>query len=431
MSGRIVVTGVGAVGSWGASAEELRDLLASDRALLSPLPPLGELPRRRGLTLDPRVAWAGRVPAEALAPWISGGEARRMSFNSKLAVAAARIALAGAGIAPQPLRPEATEGNLLGAAVVLATAFGPSSVTEELIGQIALAGAEAASPALFSESVANAPAAQVARLVGARGANLTFTGREAGGLQAILRAAAEVAAGRASLALAGVVDEMTPLLQAVFDHFGAVARGGRSHNGAPGSPPVARPFDRRRTGFLTGEGSAILVLEEEAAAAARGARALARVAGGGGAFDPTAPRAGWGEGHEALAAALRRILARSGVALESIDLIVAGASGARAGDRLEAHTLRAAWGERALPPVVAPKGVTGELGGGQLGAAMAALDGARFGPTAGFRKPDPALGLVPHSGGPFPRPVRRLLVSALAVGGPAAWLVLDRPEAEA
>ena len=66
------------------------------------------------------------------------------------------------------------------AAVVLATAYGPSSVTEELEEQILLQGPEAASPALFAESVANAPAAQVARITGARGANLTVTAREAG-----------------------------------------------------------------------------------------------------------------------------------------------------------------------------------------------------------------------------------------------------------
>ena len=145
----------------------------------------------------------------------------------------------------------------------------------------------------------------------------------------------------------------------------------------------------------------------------------------GAAFDPTAPRAGWGTGHRPLGAALRRVLERSGLGPGAIDLVVSGASGSRAGDRLEALTLRAAWGDAPLPPIVAPKGVTGELGGGHLAAGILALEGAGFGPTPGFRRPDPELGIVPWAGGAFPGPVRRVLLSTLAVGGGAVWIVLE------
>jgi len=337
-----------------------------------------------------------------------------------MAVAAARMALADAGLADGG---EAWKAVAEEAALVLATAYGPSSVTEELEEQILVTGPEAASPALFAESVANAPAAQVARLTGARGANLTVTAREAGGLLAVRQAAAEIAAGRSPLALAGIVDEITDLLQAVLDRSGALARSRRGRSGA--EPPVARPFDRRRAGFVTGEGSALLVLEAEERAASRGRRPLATVAAAGTAFDPTAPRAGWGTGHAALGAALRRTLERAGLAPGDLDLVVSGASGARAGDRLEALTLREAWGGEALPPVVAPKGVTGELGGGVLAAGVLSLEGAAFGPSPGFLRPDPELGLVPWAGGPFPYPVRRALLTTLAVGGGAAWVVLE------
>ena len=108
-----------------------------------------------------------------------------------------------------------------------------------------------------------------------------------------------------------------------------------------------------------------------------------------------------------------------------MDLIVSGASGSRAGDRLEAQVLRAAWGDAPLPPVVVPKAVTGEYGGGHLGAAVLAAAGSPLGPTPGFVEIDPELGIVPHDGSPLPPPAV-VLATSLAAGGAAAWVVLRR-----
>lgn len=424
---RPVITGLGAVGPWGSGASALASALASGRTSLQPLGSSGPLLACRELALEPGTGagWAGRAEDEGFAAWVPARAARRMSRPSRMAVAAARMALADAGLAGADGEiasdDEAAREALTRAAVVLSTAYGPSSVTEELEDQILLQNPEAASPFLFAESVANAPAAQVARLSGARGANLTVTAREAGTLMAVRQAAGELAAGRTELALAGTVDEITPLLQVVLDRFGSLARGRR-----PGEPPVARPFDRRRTGFVTGEGATVAVLESPESARRRGRAVLATVAAAAGAFDPSAPRHGWGTGHASLGRALRRLLERSGVSPSGIDLIVAGASGSIAGDRLEALTLRAAWGEHPLPPLVAPKAVTGELGGTQLAAALLALDGTTFGPTPGFRQVDPELGVEPWGGGAFPRPVERVLVTSLAPSGTAAFLLLER-----
>jgi len=226
--------------------------------------------------------------------------------------------------------------------------------------------------------------------------------------------------GVARRSLAGAVEEMTPLIHAVLDAFGALARA------AGGAPEQARPFDRRRNGFMAASGAAVVVLEEAAAARARGASLLARMRGWGSAFDPTAPQAGWGRGEEGLARALRRTLARSGLTPGDVDLIVSGASGAVAGDRLEARVLRGAWDGVPLPPVVAPKAVTGEYAGGHLAAAVLAATGRPFGATPGFAEPDPECGVVPHDGAPLPPP-RRVLASSLAAGGAAAWVILERP----
>jgi 3-oxoacyl-[acyl-carrier-protein] synthase II len=404
LSGTILITGVGTLGAWGAGADRLAEALAAGRTETS------EVDRSAGYHLAESARRACLVPAGPLGSFLSSGEARRMSPPSKHAVAAARMALRCAGL------PATDEDDT---AVVVATAFGPSSTTEGLLKQIFCESPESASPSLFMESVANAPAAQIAIAARARGPSLTVCQREAGPLIALGRAAGEVARGHARRALAGSVDELTPLLHALLDRFGALARPG------PDGEEAARPFDRRRCGFLAGEGATLAVLESEEGLRQRGGRALARVLGWGSAFDPTAPRTGWGRGAAPLARGLLRSLRRAGAEPANVDQIVSGASGAIRGDWLEARVLREAWGEVPLPPVVAPKSITGEFGGGLLGAAVLAAAGSPFGPTAGFAQTDPELGIVPHDGSPL-SPPERILVTSLAAGGAAAWLVLGR-----
>lgn len=406
MSEPVLITGLGTLGAWGGGSERLAAALAAGAPLAR------EVDRSAGYHLPHGARRACLVPPGELAGWLSPGEARRMSPPSKLAVTAARMALRCAGIASEG-------GDEAGTAVVIATAFGPSSNTETLLKQILDEGPEAASPSLFMESVANAPAAQIAIALKARGASVTVCEREAGPLIALGTGATEIAAGRAGRVLAGAVDEMTPLLHALLDRFGALAREGED------GEELARPFDRRRNGFLAGEGATVVVLESAASLAARGGRALARVLARGSAFDPTAPPSGWGHGHRALARSLRRTLERAGLKPQDVDLVVSGASGAREGDRLEAEVLRAVWEGGPLPPVAAPKAVMGEYGGGHLGAAVLAAAGASLGPTLGFAEEDPALGITPLDGSPREAP-SVVLATSLAAGGAAAWVVLGR-----
>jgi 3-oxoacyl-[acyl-carrier-protein] synthase II len=344
-----------------------------------------------------------------LSPWLPPARARRLSWPSRHAVAAAEMAIADAGLDRAAL-PAAN------AAVVLATAFGTARYAEQMVRDILVQGPEAASPFLFSESVANAPAAQVALALNAPGANVAVAQREAGPLQAVGFAARELRHGRSRIAFAGCCEEINPLVHALLGRFRALALP------TAGGCEVARPFDRRRSGFLAAEGATVLVLEREADAAARGARPLARLLAWERGFDATAPSHGWGAGAASLAERLLAGLRRQGVDPASIDRVVSGASGAAGGDRLEAGILRHLFGVR-LPPV--------QHAGGHLVAAVLAAAGAPAWPTAGFAEPDPDLGIVPHDGSPLP-PARRVLASALASGGAAAWLVLeavDPPEA--
>jgi 3-oxoacyl-[acyl-carrier-protein] synthase II len=407
LSEPIFITGLGTLGAWGGGSERLAAALAAGAPLAV------EVDRAAGYHRAGGARRAALVPPGQLAGWLSPAESRRMSPPSKLAVAASRMALRCAGL-------EAADPRT---AVVIATAFGPSTNTEALLKQILFECPEAASPSLFMESVANAPAAQIAIALQARGASVTLCQREAGPLLALGAGAAEIAAGRAGQVLAGAVDEMTPLLHASLDRFAALAR-----EGADGRE-AARPFDRRRDGFLAGEGATVALLESAAGVAGRrgpgGGGALARVLAWGSAFDPTAPPSGWGHGARPLARALRRTLERAGLTPGDVDLVVSGAAGSRDGDRLEAALLRAVWEGSPLPPVAAPKAVTGEYGGGHLAAAVLAASGAPLGPTPGFAEADPELGIVPLDGSPLPAP-GVVLATTLAAGGAAAWVVLGR-----
>ena len=402
----VVVTGVGVVLASGAGKESLAAALAAGT------PRLTEIDVKQGYHAPGTARWAALAQHVDVTPWLPASRGRRLSWPSRYAVAAAEMAIADAGIDRQEL-------GAAPAAVAIATAFGTARYAETLVRDILMQGPEAASPALFSESVANAPAAQVALAAEARGTNAAVTQREAGPLQAVLLAAREVRLGRSRFALAGCSEEINPLVHALLGRFDALA--------VPSAEgEVARPLDRRRSGMLAAEGSIVLLLEREDDARSRGARVLARLAGGARAFDPTASSYGWGTGGEALAERLAGELERQGIDVASIDRVVSSASGAVAGDRLEADVLRRLFGER-VPPLLAPKGVTGEYGGGHLAAAVLAAGGGCAWPTAGFGEADAEFGVVPHDGAPLP-PARRVLASALAAGGAAAWLVLDAPQ---
>ena len=400
----VVVTGLGAVVGPTCGAAQLAQAMRSSSMLCM------EVDRRDGYHLADSARTAVLTSGLDLSPWVPPAAGRRMSPPSKLAVSAARMAVDEAGLA----------GDIGGprTAVVMSGAFGAIQFTERLLRSALLEGPEMVSPFTFTESVANAAAAQIAIATQAMGSNLTIVQREAGILTAVGRGAAEVAAGRAERALVGGVEEMPPILHALLDRFGALARP-ESLGGE-----VARPFDRRRSGFVAAEGAVVLVLEHEGHARSRGAKIRARVRGFTSAFDRSAPRIGWGRGHVRLACALRALIARAELEPRDIGRIVSGASGSVEGDRLEAFTLRAAWDDARLPPILTPKGVTGEYGGGFLASAVLAASERAPAHAAGFSEPDDELQIVPYCNGTL-EPAAYTLVTSLASGGAASWLLLE------
>lgn len=404
---RVVVSGVGTVGAHGTNLEALR------RSLEGGLPVLTAVDRSEGFHRKTCATSAIRLKDGALHGLLSPRLARRMSPASRMAVAAAHLAVASAGC---------DAGSVAGSrtSVVLGTAFGTPDFTQRLLQQIRDTGPQSASPFYFMETVASAHAGQIALSLSVTGPNFTVSHREASGMLAVCKGVELIEAGLADRVLAGSVDEVTPLQHAILDAWGALARPRRSGAG------LARPFDRRRSGFLVGEGSTVLLLERADIAVSRGAPVLARVAATAKGNDPTAPRASWGTAGLRLGESFARRLASRGTPVESLGRVVSGASGAIAGDLAEGAFLRGLFAGGRVPDVLAPKAVTGEYGGAFLAAALLAMKDPDWGTARWFQEADPAIGVAP-TGRPTRKFPGRLLVTTLAAGGAAVGLVLDRP----
>ncbi len=186
------------------------------------------------------------------------------------------------------------------------------------------------------------------------------------------------------------------------------------------------PFDAEASGYIPGEGGAILVLESAESAAARGAGpGYGKVLGHAAGFDPPAdsgrPRV------------LQRVAAHALRAARltpaDIDVVFADAAGLPADDRAEAEALAALFGPSAVP-VTAPKTLTGRLYGGgaplDVATALLALRDGVFPPTVGPRRPAPGLEIDLVTDGPRQLPLRHALVLARGHGGFTSALVLGR-----
>ncbi len=396
----VVVTGVGAVTPLGVGARTLHERWTAGACGVRD----GEAP------------CADFDPLEHL----SRKEARRADRFTQLAVVASDEALAEAGLAPGAGRP--VEATRIGC--IVGTGIGGMQTLETNHMAMFESGPQAVSALAVPLLMGNAGAAAVALRHDLRGPCFGVVSACAAGAHAIGAAIRAVQVGDADVVVAGGTEAaLTGLARAAFRTLGATSELG-----------ISRPFDARRDGFVMGEGAGVLVIEAAESAQARGARALARVAGFGAtcdAFHLTAPD----EDGDGAARAIEAALADAGMTPDDIDYVNAHGTSTPLNDRSETLALKRALGERAAQiPTSSTKSAVGHL----LGAAGAveaialtlALRDRIAPPTIGLEEPDPELDLdyVPGSARPFVVPDGRPprgISNSFGFGGHNAVLVLE------
>ena len=190
--------------------------------------------------------------------------------------------------------------------------------------QMALESPEAASPFLFPNTVANAPASQAAIELGIKGPNVTITQKDSAPLNALFYGRMLLADGRADALLVGAADEWN------LDYHLAYER-------------VRATRTDLRPGFVLGEGAAAVLVEDEAAARARGARPVARVASVVSWGAPVSPQRRRAD-PATLAAAMRAALSEAGVAPRGVGLVHLSRNGVPSTDLAEDAALADVFG---------------------------------------------------------------------------------------
>jgi 3-oxoacyl-[acyl-carrier-protein] synthase II len=230
--------------------------------------------------------------------------------------------------------------------------------------------------------------------------------------------------GLVDVCVAGGCEVISPVAMAAFHNLRALSRWGGQ------AAAASRPFDRRRDGFVMGEGGAFLVLEPASRARRRGARIRGSLAGVGMTSDAThmvTP----GTDPRAAARAITAALADAGVAPEAVDYVNAHAAGTPVGDVAEAGAIGLALGAAAARvPVSSTKGLSGHLVSGAAAfeavACLVALDRQTLPPTANLDEPDERCPLHHVRGMPCARSVEVVASNSFGFGGANLCLVLRR-----
>ncbi len=247
----------------------------------------------------------------------------------------------------------------------------------------------------------------------------------AAGTDAIGNAARLIALGRRRWMLAGGADSMiNPLGVAGFCSIGAMSTSNDDPAGA------SRPFDRRRNGFVLGEGAGMLVLERLSDAESRGARIYAEIAGYGTSFDAHGISEPHPEGRGAFQA-MQRALAAAGIGPEAIDCINAHGTATPKNDLVETLAIKRLLGSKAYGvPVCGTKSMIGHLisaaGAVEAVAAIGCMNKRWVHPTINLDEPDARCDLDY-----VPKTARRheqqfVLSNSFAFGGQNASIVIRR-----
>jgi 3-oxoacyl-[acyl-carrier-protein] synthase II len=410
MNMQIVVTGMGCVSPLGNDVQASWEAAIAGRSGAGPI------------TLFDASEHETRIAAEVKgfdpAATFGRKEARRMDRYTQFAVAATQAALADAGLS-------VTAENRERIGVFVGTGIGGIGTLLTEAEVYRTRGPRRVSPFLVPMMLPDAAGGQVAITFGMRGPNLGLTSACATGTNAIGEAAEVIRRGAADVMIAGGAEAaIVPVALAGFNSMGAVS----TRNDEP--TRASRPFDKTRDGFLAGEGGAVVVLESEEHALARGARIYADLLGYGitnDAYHVSAPL----ENGAGAVVCKRLALQQAGLRPQEIDYLNAHGTSTQLNDKSETAAVKTVFGESAYDlPISSTKSMTGHL----LGAAGAleaifclkALADGILPPTINYEVPDPECDLdyVPNRA--RRKAVRRVMSNSFGFGGHNACIIFGQ-----
>ncbi len=410
MTRRVVVTGVGLVSAVGIGTEEVWQSLLAGRSGVAPI------------THFDTTGFAATIAAEVKGfdpfLYIEKKEVKKMGLFIQFALAASQFAMEQAQLKITPDLADRT-------GVYIGSGIGGFDVIEREHTALMQGGPRKISPFFIPAAIVNLASGFVSIRWGAKGPNSatctacsSSTHAVGDSFKLIQRCAADV------MICGGAEAAITPMGVGGFAAMRALST--RNHEPTKAS----RPFDRERDGFVIGEGSGILILEELGLALKRGARILAEVVGygmSGDAFHITAPA----EDADGAARVMQSTLADSSISPEQVQYINAHGTSTPYNDKLETLAIKKVFGEHASKLAISStKSMTGHLLGGagglEAGITALALRDQVMPPTINLENPDPDCDLdyVPNQS--RKAEIEYALSNSFGFGGTNAALLFRR-----
>jgi len=395
---RVAVTGLGPVSSIGIGVAAFAEGLRAGRSGISAI-----------TSFDPAGfphQDAGEVQDFHPTEHLQRLDPQRWGRSSQFAASAARLALADAGLDLSQVDPSRAHA-------VIGTTSGESQVAEALTAQMVNGGFAAQDPALLSQLSANRLANAVSEELGLQGESLTIATACSASNYAIGYGYDLLVTGEADVVFTGGADSVCRWAHAGFFRLGAL------------TGTACAPFDRDRSGILTGEGGAVLMLETFEHAEARGARIYAELLGYGLNCDANHPVS---PDRASIAECMRVAHRNAGIEAGQVDYISAHGTGTLANDLVEGRAILEVFGPTP-PPVSSIKSMIGHTMGAACGfgaiAAVTAIDQGFLPPTINWVNPDPELtGIDPVPNVARPAKVRIAQNDGFAFGGNNAIVIL-------
>lgn len=405
---RVVVTGLGAVTPLGNTVEEYWESVKAGRNAVGPITHFDASEHSTRIAAEVK----GFEPERYMEPRL----VRKRDTFAQYAIAATKMALQDAGF-------EITDSNAARVGVMVGSGIGGVETWEVQHRTLITKGPGRVSPFFVPMLIANIASGLIAIETGAKGPNMAVVTACATASHSIGEAWHMIRRGDADAMLAGGAEAaIRPLSCAGFCNMGAMSR----RNDDP--EHASRPFDRGRDGFVMGEGSGVLLLEELEQARARGARIYAEIVG----YGLSADAYDWVQiSPDGAARSMTNALRSAGLPPDSIDYINAHGTSTPVGDPEETKAIKLALGEHARRVAISStKSMIGHL----LGAAGAvesivcikAINEGVLPPTRNLFEPDPECDLdyVPNEA--REARVERVMNNSFGFGGQNATLIFTK-----